>query len=310
VSNREISIVFVGISLLFFALWQMGKLCERGGKMISNSIFFKRERPIYRNMNENFQNHRPGGGRAAYDLTGQRFGQLTARYPSGQKKSYGGVWWTCQCDCGREYDVPATLLVQGKRTHCPNRCHQRSYASADIAGQRFHRLTALYPTPERDAKGSVVWHCRCDCGSEIDLPYNSLVYSNQKSCGCRKQEHNRQLQDGLIHVAGTSIDSIRSRKIPASNTTGCRGVYMVKGRYAAKIVFQQKQYYLGTYANLEDAVRARRRAEQQIFDQTTEYYDKWQQKAAENPLWAAENPISITVSRANDQLIVSFSPPL
>ena len=47
----------------------------------------------------------------------------------------------------------------------------------DLTGQRFGRLTALYPTNRRDYKGSVIWHCRCDCGNETDVPA-----AGKKSC--------------------------------------------------------------------------------------------------------------------------------
>lgn len=33
----------------------------------------------------------------------------------------------------------------------------------DLTGQKFFRLTALYPTEER-RNGSIVWHCKCECG--------------------------------------------------------------------------------------------------------------------------------------------------
>ena len=50
-----------------------------------------------------------------------------------------------------------------------------NYASSDITGQRFGRLTAQYSTKKRDAKGFVIWHCHCDCGNETDVSYNNLI---------------------------------------------------------------------------------------------------------------------------------------
>ena len=248
--------------------------------------------------------------KVVYDLTGKTFGELTVLKEAEVQKKNGGVWWTCKCSCGNTYDVPATLLVNGRRTHCPDRSHKRNYASTDIAGQHFHRLTAMYPTKVRDAKGSVVWHCKCDCGNEIDVPYNSLVYSSMKSCGCQKKENDLKLQENLTRVDGTSIDHIRSQTIPTSNTTGYRGVYLIRGKYVAKIVFQQKQYHLGSYKNIDDAVKARRKAEILVFDETAAYYEKWKTKAETNEVWAKENPIKIDVKRVNSELTVSFSPSL
>ena len=155
----------------------------------------------------------------------------------------------------------------------------------------------------------MVWHCRCDCGREVDVSYNDLLYSNVQSCGCRKKEHDKKLGALLIHVAGTSVDMIKSRKLPADNTTGHKGVYFINGKYTAKIVFQKKQYYLGSYDNPEDAARARREAEILLFDGTAEYYDRWQRRAACDPDWASANPVRILVGRDSaGELTVSYSP--
>ena len=113
-------------------------------------------------------------------------------------------------------------------------------------GQRFGRLTAMYPTKKRDAKGFVIWHCRCDCGNEPDVSYNNLMYCGQQSCGCRKKEHDQELGTLLTHVGGTSLEMIQSQKLPRDNTTGYKGVYLVRGKYMAKIVFQKYLYRAGT----------------------------------------------------------------
>ena len=197
----------------------------------------------------------------SHDLTGQTFGELTVMHRAEHQRKNGGVWWTCRCTCGNTYDTPGTLLMKGRWTHCPSRVHERNYASNDITGQRFSRLVAEYSTDKRDSKGSVIWHCRCDCGNTIDVSYNCLVYSSMKSCGCQKMEHNGKLQDNLTRIDRTSLDMIKSRKVFANNTTGYRGVYFIRGKYVAKIVFQQKGYYLGSYNNIADAVKARQQAE-------------------------------------------------
>lgn len=230
----------------------------------------------------------------ALDLAGKKFGKLTVLRVAPEQKKNGGIRWLCRCSCGEECIVPGTLLVTGRRTHCPN--HRKNYATKDITGQRFHRLTALYPSEKQNGRG-VVWHCRCDCGNEIDVPYNNLVYCNMKSCGCQKKEHDQKLSDFLLHVDGTSIDAIRSRKIPSNNTTGYRGVYKIRGKYTAKIVFRKKQYFLGTFDNAEDAAEVRRKAESLLFDEAVSFYDKWKTQADTDPQWAVDNPIHFDVCK-------------
>ena len=174
---------------------------------------------------------------------------------------------------------------------------RKKYAFVDVTGQRFHRLTALYQLDTRDKNGSVMWHCRCDCGNELDISYNNLRYSNQRSCGCRRREHDQELSGLLTHVAGTSMDMLKSKKIPKNNTTGVKGVYLIRGKYVAKIVFQKKQYLLGSYPTLEEATEARREADELIANQVVAYYERWKQRAAADPEWAKENQIRIQAGR-------------
>ena len=53
-------------------------------------------------------------------------------------------------------------------------------------GERFGRLVAIKATEQRSG-GSVVWHCRCDCGREADVCAVNLVRGNTRSCGCLKK---------------------------------------------------------------------------------------------------------------------------
>ncbi len=243
------------------------------------------------------------------DLTGARFGRLLVAAQAEVTASYGGRWWTCRCDCGKEVVFPGTLLMNGKRTSCG--CDRtRHYAFSDISGKKFYRLTALYPVDRRTAKGGLIWRCRCDCGNELDVPYNNLLYSNMRSCGCQRREHDMQLKDLLPHVDGTSICHLRSKKTPSNNTTGVKGVYLIRGKYVAKIVFQKKQYILGSFDRLEEAAEARRAAETAVNDQVAAFYERWKTKADENWEWAEKNPISISVFRRDGELQVDLLPKL
>lgn len=60
-----------------------------------------------------------------HDLIGKTFGCLTVIGKAGYQRKNGGVWWNCRCACGKTYDIPGTLLVTGRRTHCPDKAHER-----------------------------------------------------------------------------------------------------------------------------------------------------------------------------------------
>ena len=246
----------------------------------------------------------------ALNLSGKTFGELEVlgvaeNHP---KDARGGVWWHCRCSCGREIDVLASLLSTGRKTHCGCKADPQYY-SVDITDQHFGRLTAKYPLKDRDRKGGVVWHCICECGNEVDVPYNWLAHSGMQSCGCQRREHEQSLSTYLTHINGTSLDMIKSKKLPSDNTTGYKGVYFQKGKYIAKIVFQQKQYHLGRYDTVEEAAQARKEAEELLFDGAAAHYEKWKQKADRDPEWAKQNPVQIFVSKkSTSELAVTFLP--
>lgn len=243
-------------------------------------------------------------GKPRQQLIGQTFGQL--KVIAYQQQGH----WLCQCSCQKECSCTTTQLLQGKRTHCG--CQTvRKGRIADLTGRRFHRLVALEPLPERDSKGSVVWRCRCDCGKEVKASRHMLLDGNMKSCGCQKHEHDKILFTYLNHVDGTSIEMIKSSTVPKNNTTGVKGVYLVKGKYVAKIVVKGCQYYLGTYETLEKASEIRRQAEKSLQEQLIPYWEKWRSRAEQDPEWREANPVMIEVEKTPDnQVILHIAPQL
>lgn len=57
----------------------------------------------------------------------------------------------------------------------------------EIAGQRFGRLVACNRTSHRE-HGQVLWECKCDCGSTVNVRSGNLRSGNTQSCGCLQQE--------------------------------------------------------------------------------------------------------------------------
>lgn len=244
----------------------------------------------------------------SYELEGQRFGNLLVLHRAQKQPRTSGVSWTCLCDCGRECDVLATHLTKGKKTHCG--CQNLSSGPAkDVTGQKFGRLTALYPTGESNRFGSRMWHCRCDCGTELDLSYNELAYTPRQSCGCQKREHARKLQQSITRVGGTSLNYLRSQKPPANKSTGVKGVYLIHGKYAARITFQKKTYHCGSFDTLEEAVQARKAAEELIVQGTLRHWEKWKARTDVDPVWGEQHPIEIRVEKSRKgQLSAVFLP--
>ena len=145
---------------------------------------------------------RGGWGVSQCDYIGMRVGMLTVVEATEQRKN-GYVVWRCRCDCGGERLLDTRYLQRG--TICDCGCVSKLRpGQKDIGGQRFGKLTALYPV-EGGGYGETLWHCRCDCGGEIDAPIRSLASGSRKSCGCLSHPPLRDLTGqrfGRLTVVG------------------------------------------------------------------------------------------------------------
>lgn len=131
-------------------------------------------------------------GRKVKDLVGQKFGRLTVLAMSPDRDSVGQIQWLCRCDCGNIVEVSGRNLMYGSTSSCGclrsegkiKELKTRNMPKLDLRGIRFGRLTAISPTYRRDATGSVVWKCKCDCGKTVYVGASNLRSGNTKSCGC------------------------------------------------------------------------------------------------------------------------------
>ena len=233
------------------------------------------------------------------DIGGKKFGKLTAvEYieseeiealvpESMRKKKSDGKYcgmWKCQCDCGNTVYTIASALNDGniKSCGCANK-------RTDITGQRFGRLVALDELPFSDPfydkfkkKHTVYWRCRCDCGNETFATYSMLKNGWKLSCGCYyadKAVTTMKVAHAVRrNIEDTNIDSIQSAlngKVSKANSTGVRGVSKkADGKYTAQIGFKKKTYHLGTFEKLDDARDARKKAEQILYGEFMEHFEK------------------------------------
>lgn len=57
----------------------------------------------------------------------------------------------------------------------------------DLTGQHFGRLIVVSESTGRK-NGSVLWNCRCECGTEVIVPSGYLTSGRKQSCGCLAKE--------------------------------------------------------------------------------------------------------------------------
>ena len=166
--------------------------------------------------------------------------------------------------CGKEFQARYK-----NRKYCSKKCTCNAMSKNKIKnynnliGKRFGKLVVL----EREKSDTRHPHliCKCDCGKQISTNVEHLLAGRTESCGC--------LRISKTFVEETSLNTIRS-KIRKDNTSGVKGVnwYKPTNKWVAHITFQKKKYTLGYYTNIEDAIKARKNAENKFFKPILEKY--------------------------------------
>lgn len=135
--------------------------------------------------------------------------------------------------------------------------------SKDITGMTFGLLTAIEPTGEKN-RGDIVWRCECECGNIVELPATRLLLGNTSSCGCLQAKMRKEVfKKANKCFAGTNLtQAVKEQVISTRNQSGYVGVFPKRDKWTATLKYKGKLYYLGTFYNIEDAVKARARAKE------------------------------------------------
>lgn len=206
-------------------------------------------------------------------LIGQKFGYLTVidRAPSSKA---GQSRWLCRCDCGTEKVIGGSNLRRGTTVSCG--CKKRN----DLTGKKIGKLTVLERSDQYGTRGKRrvrLWKCLCDCGAITYKATDTLTNPDISMCQkCAGTYSAGKARENAGHIDGTQVSKIQNISRESDNASGARGVYYdpKTQRYRARIKFKGKLYNLGSFSNLEDAVKARVRGEEELFGAFLETQNK------------------------------------
>lgn len=225
------------------------------------------------------------------DLTGRKFGRLTVLERGPNDNSRGTRWW-CRCECGKKVLVSRHNLMLGIAKSCS--CYQKEkarkngkqnkkYNTYDLSGD-FGKGYTL--------KGEEFWFDKEDYDKIKDYCWyfdqkNGYLYTKLPDTNKKITFHRLimgfpkgKMIDHIAHEAFNKYDNrkcnlrictmkenARNTKLPKTNTSGIKGVYLNKklNKWCANIGFQRKTIYLGVFENKEDAIKARKTAEEKYF---------------------------------------------
>lgn len=201
------------------------------------------------------------------DLTGQKFGELTAIRESPERLRKA-IAWECRCSCGIVALVERHRLLNGIVKSC-GCLRKRSPANTiDLTGQTFGKLTVV-DRAGTTPRGNALWLCRCTCGNTTSAMGTSLRRGDTVSCGCDGPEqiaNARKVLTDEMSVDGVQLPLL-TKGVRADSQSGHKGIHKRtrKGRtvYEASITIKGRRIYLGSYSKLDDAIAARKRGEEQ-----------------------------------------------
>lgn len=144
----------------------------------------------------------------ALDLTGQKFGRLTAIESTNKRDKQGLIIWKFKCDCGNIIEKNGRDVKRGTTQSCG--CLKRDLLierntknnkEKYFIGQQFGNLTIIsnlfFKEQKRGHRESWV-KCKCKCGNILDVRINNLGTGMTKSCGCIQSFGEQQIIKLLI----------------------------------------------------------------------------------------------------------------
>jgi len=149
----------------------------------------------------------------------------------------------------------------------------------DLTDKRFGHIVAKEPTDKRELR-AIIWKCVCDCGSIVYRSHTSLKRGGENAnCGCIQSEIDKQSmlkvhREILLHTDNTFIRVLETNKVRKDNTSGVKGVHKVEklNKWRASIGFQGKRKHIGDFEEKEDAIKARLKAEKELWQPFLDNY--------------------------------------
>lgn len=198
-----------------------------------------------------------------------------------EQTSYRFVCAGCGNECERVHAVflkhplcPKCLYDQNKEEKI--KALKEEYEGKIVNGIKIISVVRF----DQDHTGhSLIVKAMCPVCQNTFETYLARIKQGIKSCAdCARKNLDTGREVVLsMCVEGTSVTSISgTRRLNKNSSTGHTGVSVDRksGRYRAYINFCRKQYYLGLYDRIEDAVEARKTAEKNIYGDFLDWYAK------------------------------------
>ena len=153
------------------------------------------------------------------------------------------------------------------------------HISDNYIGKKYGMLTVIGLTGKKAKFNKHIYLCICDCGNKHEVTITNLVNGNTQSCGCKHRDVSLsriiKVNKGSLKER-TNLNVISRNKANKNSKSGIRGVYYSNSsnRWVAQLSFKGEKYHLGYFKNKQDAIKARKLAEEKYFEPILDKYGK------------------------------------
>lgn len=200
------------------------------------------------------------------DLTGQQFGKLTVIKRVSNDKN-GKTQWLCKCSCGNQKVIRGNDLKSNKQVTC-GWCNTYDLSGEYGVCTMSNNKQFIFDLEDYNLIKQYCWHT-----TSKGYIQSSKIKLHRLIMNC---------PDELVvdHISGNKTDNrkinlrickqnenCKNHSLNLNNTSSVTGVYWhkVSNKWIAKIKVNYKSIYLGSFINFDDAVQARKEAEEKYF---------------------------------------------
>ena len=213
------------------------------------------------------------------DLTGERFGKLLVIgrsnddyvRPNGSKTTK----WDCLCDCGRRVSLRGDHMKTGNTLSCGFCSHNTFEFKNDICiVYDKNKKSFIIDIDDYDLIKNRSWSfdrhgyvVTCDTNEKNIKLHRYIMNVNDPKTVIDHIDHNpANNRKSNLRICSQQQNAL-NQKPSKRNKSGYVGVSFDKkfNKWLAQIGFQGKNYYLGRYNKIEDAITARHKAELNYF---------------------------------------------
>ncbi len=116
------------------------------------------------------------------DLKGKKFGKLVIIGRTDNKSSKAGIYWDCECECGRIRSFRSDVLRKTNIKDCG--CLPLSIQ----IGEKIGLLIVKEKIEQNKNERKILWKCECQCEKKKELILSSFFLQGKRgtntSCGC------------------------------------------------------------------------------------------------------------------------------